>query len=117
MMRFLIKWLVNTTALLAVVHLVSGISIDRWQTTFVASLVLGLLNTFIRPVLILLTLPVNVLTLGLFTLFINGFMFYLAAHLVKGFSVMSFGSAFLGAFVFSIIAFLLNLIIGPDDAR
>jgi putative membrane protein len=114
MKRFLISWLINTTALLVVVHLVSGINIDRWQTTFIASLVLGLLNTFIRPVLILLTLPVNVLTLGIFTLFINGFMFYLAASLVKGFEVMNFGSAFLGALVFSIIAFLLNLVIGPE---
>ena len=114
MKRFIIGWLVNTTALLVVVHVVSGISIDRWQTTFVASLVLGLLNIFIRPVLILLTLPVNVLTLGLFTLFINGFMFYLAASLVRGFEVMNFGSAFFGAFVFSIMAFLLNLLIGDD---
>jgi len=114
MKRFLVGWLVNTTALLVVVHMVSGISIDRWQTTFIASLVLGLLNIFIRPVLILLTLPVNVLTLGLFTLFINGFMFYLAASLVRGFEVMNFGSAFLGAFVFSIMAFLLNLLIGDN---
>ena len=114
MKRFFISWLVNTTALLVVVHVVSGISIDRWQTTFVASLVLGLLNTFIRPVLILLTLPVNVLTLGIFTLFINGFMFYMASSLVRGFEVMNFGSAFLGAFVFSIIAFLLNLVIGKE---
>ena len=89
MKRFFIGWLVNTTALLVVVHMVSGINIDRWQTTFVASLVLGLLNTFIRPVLILLTLPVNVLTLGIFTLFINGFMFYLASSLVKGFEVIA----------------------------
>jgi len=114
MKRFFIGWLVNTTALLVVIHVVSGISIDRWQTTFIASLVLGLLNIFIRPVLIILTLPVNVLTLGIFTLFINGFMFYLAASLVRGFEVMNFGSAFLGALVFSIIAFLLNLLIGED---
>ena len=112
MKRFFIGWLINTTALLVVVHLVSGISIDRWQTTFVASLVLGLLNIFIRPALILLTLPVTILTLGLFTLFINAFMFYLAASLVRGFEVMNFGSAFLGAFIFSIIAFLLTLVIG-----
>jgi len=114
MKRFFIGWLVNTTALLVVIHVVSGISIDRWQTTFIASLVLGLLNIFIRPVLIILTLPVNVLTLGIFTLFINGFMFYLAASLVRGFEVMNFGSAFLGAFVFSIIAFLLNLLIREE---
>lgn len=115
MQRLLVSWIVNTTALLVVVHVVSGISIDRWQTTFVASLVLGLLNIFIRPALILLTLPVNLLTLGLFTLFINGFMFTLAASLVRGFEVMSFGSAFLGAFVFSIITFLLNRLV--DSGR
>ncbi len=112
MKRFFTGWLINTTSLLSVVHLVSGINIDRWQTTFIASLVLGLLNIFIRPVLILLTLPVNILTLGIFSLFINGFMFYLASSLVRGFEVMNFTSAFIGAFVFSIIAFLLNLVIG-----
>lgn len=114
MKRFFTGWLINTTALLIVVHLVSGISIDRWQTTFVASLVLGLLNIFIRPVLIILTLPVNILTLGIFTLFINGFMFHLAASLVQGFEVMNFGTAFLGAVVFSIITSLLNLLIGDN---
>ena len=114
MKRFFSGWLVNTTALLVVVHVVSGISIDRWQTTFVASLVLGLLNIFIRPVLILLTLPVNILTLGIFTLFINGFMFCLAAFLVRGFEIMHFGSAFLGALVFSIITFMLNLMIDGE---
>ncbi len=114
MKRFFTGWLINSTALLVVVHLVSGISIDRWQTTFVASLVLGLLNIFIRPVLILLTLPVNILTLGLFSLFINGFVFYLAASLVRGFEVMDFATAFFGAFVFSIISFLLNLLIGRN---
>lgn len=112
MKRFLVGWLINSTALLAVVHLVSGITIDRWQTTFVASLVLGLLNSVIRPLLILLTLPVTVLTLGFFTLFINAFLFDLAAHLVPGFEVMSYGTAFLGALVFSIIAFLLHWLIG-----
>jgi len=114
MRRFLIGWLVNTTALLVVVHLVSGVTIDRWQTTFVASLVLGLLNAFIRPLLILLTLPVTLLTLGIFTLFINAFLFYLAAHLVPGFQVMSFGVAFLGAFVFSIMAFFLHVALGTN---
>lgn len=112
MRRFVISWLINTTALLVVVQLISGISIDRWQTTFIASLVLGLLNSFIRPVLILLTLPVTILTLGLFTLVINALLFSLAASLVRGFEVMNFTTAFLGAFVFSIIAFFLNLVVG-----
>jgi putative membrane protein len=111
MRRFLVSWIVNTTALLIVVHVVSGITVDRWQTTFIAALVIGLFNAILRPVLIFLTLPLTVLTLGLFTLVINGFLFYLASYFVRGFQVMSFGSAFWGALLFSIVAFFLNLIV------
>ena len=111
----LVRWLVNTTALLVVAHVVSGVTLANWQTVFVASLVLGLLNAFLRPVLILLTLPVTILSLGLFTLFINAFLFYLAAHLVHGFQVAGFGQAFLAAFVFSLVSFLLNLLVGGSD--
>jgi putative membrane protein len=111
MRRFVVSWIVNSTALLVVVHLVSGISVDRWQTTFIAALVIGLFNAVLRPVLIFLTLPLTVLTLGLFTLVINGFLFYLASYVVSGFDVMSFWSAFRGAFLFSIVAFFLNLIV------
>lgn len=107
--QLLIRWLVNSTALLVVAHVVSGIALDNWLTVFVAAVVLGLLNTFLRPLLILLTLPVTVLTLGLFTLFINAFLFYLASHLVRGFQVAGFGQAFIGALVFSIVSFLLSM--------
>jgi len=108
---FLLRWLINTVSLLAVVHIVAGVSVDRWQTTMIAALVIGLLNAFIRPLLLVLTLPVNLLSLGLFTLVINGCLFYLAAWLVNGFHVAGFWSAFLGALVFSIISWLLNLVI------
>ena len=84
MKYLLVKWVVNSTALLVVAHIVSGVTLDNWPAVFVAALVLGLLNAFLRPVLIFLTLPVTVLTLGLFTLFINAFLFYMAAHLVRG---------------------------------
>jgi putative membrane protein len=112
--NLLIKWIVNSTALLTVAHLVSGVVIDNWSTVFVAAVVLGLLNAFLRPVLILLTLPVTVLSLGLFTLFINAFLFYLAAKLVSGFHVAGFSQAFFGAFIFSLVSFLLNLFIASD---
>jgi putative membrane protein len=112
--NLLIKWIVNSTALLTVAHLVSGVVIDNWSTVFVAAVVLGLLNAFLRPVLILLTLPVTVLSLGLFTLFINAFLFYLAAKLVSGFHVAGFSQAFFGAFIFSLVSFLLNLFISSD---
>ena len=113
MKTILIKWLVNTVALFVVVNVVSGISVERWQTLLAGALVLGLLNAFLRPVLLLLTLPVNILTLGLFTLVLNGMIFYLAASLVKGFYVTGFWSSFVAALVFSVISFLLNLLINP----
>ncbi|SNB46541.1 phage holin family protein [Geobacter sp. DSM 9736] len=111
MREFLLKWLSNAIALLAVAYILPGVSVERWLSLLVAALVIGLLNAFLRPILIFLTLPVNLLTLGLFTLVINGFMFYLAAWLVKGFQVSGFLSAFVAALLFSIISFLLNLLI------
>jgi putative membrane protein len=110
----LLKWLVNTITLFVVVNVVSGISVDRWQTLLIGALVLGLLNAFIRPLLLILTLPVNLLTLGLFTLVINGLVFYMAAWLVKGFHVAGFWSAFVAALVFSIVSYILNLLIHSD---
>lgn len=116
MKELLVKWIINSTALLVVIHLVSGVTVDNWMTVFVAAVVLGLLNAFLRPVLILLTLPVTLLSLGLFTLFINAFLFYLAAHLVRGFYVAGYWQAFVAAFVFSIVSFLLNLFVGSNRA-
>jgi putative membrane protein len=112
--QLIIKWIVNSTALLVVVHVVSGVTLDNWVTVFIAALVLGLLNAFLRPVLIFLTLPVTVLTLGLFTLVINAFLFYLAAHLVRGFHVADFWHAFVAALIFSIVSFLLNIVVRSD---
>jgi len=114
MKQLVIRWIINSTALLVVAHLVSGVALDNWVTVFVAALVLGLLNAFLRPVLIFLTLPVTILSLGLFTLVINAFLFYLASHLVRGFHVAGFGQAFVAALVFSIVSFLLNLFIRSD---
>ncbi|NMC75056.1 MAG: phage holin family protein [Geobacteraceae bacterium] len=114
MKRFLMKWLITTVSLVVVLHVVSGIHTDRRETTVVAALVLGLLNAFLRPLLMLLALPVNLMTLGLFTLVINGFIFYLDSRLVRGFFVAGFWSAFLGALVFSIISCILSFVLKPD---
>ena len=113
MKNFLIKWFVNIITLFVVVHTIAGISVDSWQTTIVAALVLGLLNTFLKPLLLLLTLPFNVLSLGFLTLVINGLMFFLAARFVTGFAVRDFWSAFWAALLFSIISFLLNMLLRP----
>ncbi|MFA4842387.1 MAG: phage holin family protein [Candidatus Omnitrophota bacterium] len=110
---FFIKLAVNIITLLAVVHIIAGVSVDSWQATVVAALVLALLNAFLRPFIILLTLPLNILSLGFFTLVINGFMFYLVAKFVKGFTVSGFWSAFWAALLFSIISFILNFMLSP----
>ena len=110
MKSLLFRWGINTLALLVVVNIVPGISVERWETLLVGALVLGLLNTFLRPLLFILTLPVTMVTLGLFTLVLNGVIFYLAAWLVKGFYVTGFWSSFVAALVFSIVSFLLNLL-------
>ncbi len=112
MTRLILKWVLNSFALYFVMKLLPGIQIDRFQDLLVAALVIGLLNAFLRPVIILLTLPVTMMTLGLFTLVINGLMFYLAAYLVRGFHVTGFGTAFLAALIFSLFSFVLNMVFG-----
>lgn len=114
MNNFLIKWMMNIAALFIVVYVAGGVSTDGWQSLVVAAFILGLFNAFLRPALILLTLPFNILSLGLFTLIINGFLFYLTSKFVKGFYVMDFWSAFWAALLFSVISFLLNIFLGPD---
>jgi putative membrane protein len=112
MTKLALKWALNSFALFFVMKLIPGIHIDQFEHLLLATLVIGLLNVFLRPVIILLTLPVTVMTLGLFTLVINGLIFYMAAHLVPGFHVTGFGAAFLAAFFFSLFSFVLNMLFG-----
>lgn len=107
-MRFLLVWLVNTLALVAVAYLLPSVTIASPQAAIIAALVLGLVNAVIRPVLVLLTLPVTVLTLGFFILVINALLFWAVASFVPGFDVAGFWSAFVGALVFSIISFVVS---------
>ncbi len=115
MTRLALKWALNSFALYFVMKLISGVQIDRFQDLLLATLVIGLLNAFLRPVIILLTLPVTLLTLGLFTLVINGLMFYIASQLVTGFHLAGFGAAFVAALLFSLFSFVLNLIFGTKE--
>ncbi len=107
-MRLLLIWLINTVALFAIPQLLDSVQIDSFSTALLASLVLGLVNTLLRPILILLTLPVTFLTLGLFIFVINGLMFWAAADLVKGFQVDNFGAAVLGALIYSVLSWRLS---------
>src|SRR5450830_1517306 len=115
MTRLVLKWALNSFALFIVMKLIPGIQIDRFQNLLLATLVIGLLNVFLKPIIVLLTLPVTVLTLGLFTFVINGVIFYLAAHLVPVFHVTGFGSAFLAALLFSLFSFVLNMLFGSKQ--
>jgi putative membrane protein len=114
MIGFILKLVVNAVALFAVVRLVPGISVAGFENLVVSSIVLGLLNAVLRPILSLLSLPITILTLGLFTFVINGVVFALVAWVVPGFSVTGFGSAMLGAFAFSVISFILSMLVRPN---
>lgn len=110
-MALLLTWLINAVALLAVPYLLHSVQVDNLGTALIAALVLGLVNTLIRPLLILLTLPVTLLTLGLFIFIINGLMFWGVSQLVDGFHVAGFWSAVGGALLYSIISWALSALL------
>ncbi|MDB5756039.1 MAG: hypothetical protein JWR56_2467 [Massilia sp.] len=110
-MRLLLTWIINAAALMALPYLMHSVTVDNIGTALIAALVLGLVNTLIRPVLVLLTLPVTVLSLGLFILVINGLLFWAVAHLVSGFHVAGFGSAMLAAILYSVISWALSTLL------
>ena len=107
-MRLLLAWLINAVALVAVAYLVPGITVDGFVTALVAALILGLLNTFIRPLLVLFTLPVTILTLGLFIFVINGLVFWFVGSYLSGFVVAGFWPGFFGAIGYSIVSWALS---------
>jgi len=109
-----IVWLINALALLALPYLVPSVQVDSITTALVAAALLGLVNTLIRPLVVLLTLPATVLTLGLFIFVINGLLFWFVASFVKGFSVEGFWSAFFGAIVYALVSWAASaLVFGP----
>jgi len=115
---FLQQWLINTLAVWVATQIMRGhIEAETRSALLVAALLLGLLNTFVRPLLTLLSLPLVILTLGLFRLVINAGLLLLVGSLVTQFHVDSFGSAFLGAVVISLVSLLLNSLAGTGDTR
>ncbi|HUO44858.1 MAG TPA: phage holin family protein [Burkholderiales bacterium] len=116
-MHLLIRWVINALALMLLPYIFTSIHVDNFYVALITALVLGLVNALIRPLLILLTLPVTILTLGLFILVINGLLFWFVASFVKGFSVAGFWPAFWGAIVYSIISWALStLVLGNAPA-
>jgi putative membrane protein len=110
-MKLILRWLLSATALMLIAMYVPGIRIAGFYSALIAALIFGLINALIRPLALLLTLPVNILTLGLFTLVVNAFMFWLASTIVKGFYVTGFWPAFWGALIMWLVAWLINVIL------
>ena len=108
MMRLLLIWLINTLALLALPYVFPWVKVDSFTAALIGALALGLINALIRPLLILLTLPATILTLGLFIFVINGLLFWWVGSFVDGFHVGGFWSGVFGAIVYSLISWLLS---------
>lgn len=103
-----IRWVVNAVTLLLIAYFLPGVEVRGLYVALITALMIGLVNAVIRPILVLLTLPLNILTLGLFVFVINGILFWFVASFVDGFSVSGFWSGFLGALVLSIISWAVN---------
>ena len=110
-MRLLIVWIINALSLLALPYLFDSIHVDSFYTAMIVAVVLGLVNAFIRPLVILLTLPATILTLGLFIFVINGLMFWFVGTFIKGFTVGGFWPALFGAIAYSVISWLCSALV------
>jgi len=106
--RLIILWILNALALLAVANYVPGIHVDGFVSALVAAFFLGLVNTLIRPILVLMTLPVTLLTLGMFIFMINGLLFWLVGSVLRGFVVDSFWHGVMGAVLYSIFSWAMS---------
>ncbi|MBT9597308.1 MAG: phage holin family protein [Vitreoscilla sp.] len=108
-MKLIVRWILLAAALLLVAHLYTGVSVASFGVAMIAALVLGLLNTLVRPLLVLLTLPVTLITLGLFLFVINALMFWSAASLLDGFAVTGFAAALIGSLIYSACGMVIDL--------
>ncbi len=111
MTRIIVRWLILTIAIMAASYTISGVYVEDFFSAFFAAAVLGLLNTFFRPFLIILTLPINILTLGLFTFVINAVLIKMASGVISGFEVTGFWAAILAALIISIVNWLLGILL------
>jgi putative membrane protein len=109
MIRITIKWLALTAAIMVTSYFIDGISVDGISSAFLAAAVLGILNVFLRPIALILTLPVNILSLGLFTFVINAFMLIITSRLIPGFNVNGFWAAIIGSLLISIVSWTINI--------
>jgi putative membrane protein len=109
MLKVIVRWLLLAAALLLVAYLYPGVTVASFGAAMVAAFVLGLLNTVVRPLLVLLTLPVTLITLGLFLFVINALMFWSAASVLSGFNVTGFGAALIGSLIYSLCGMVIDV--------
>ncbi|MEO7392175.1 MAG: phage holin family protein [Ramlibacter sp.] len=107
-MKLIVKWLLSGAALLFVAYVYSGVEVKTFTAALIAALVIGLLNTIVRPILVILTLPVTVVTLGLFLFIINALMFWAASGLLDGFQVRGFVAALIGSLIYSLLGLVIE---------
>jgi putative membrane protein len=117
MTAFVIRWLVTTIAVLVAAHLIPGIGYDGWGALLGASLLLGIINAFVRPILLLLSLPFIIITMGLFIFVINALLLLLVSKIVPAFHVAGFWSAFFGAIIISLVSWILSSFFRGSDGR
>ncbi len=110
-MKLILKWLLSAAALLGVAYIYSGVTVVRFGTAMIAALLIGLLNMLVRPVLVVLTIPVTLITLGLFLFVINALMFWAASGLVGGFHVAGFWAALIGSLIYSALGVLIDAVL------
>lgn len=113
-MKLILVWLLNALALITVAYFVPDIHVANFKTALIAALIIGLVNMLIRPVLVILTLPITIFTLGLFILVINGALFYAVGNVLQGFTVNTLLAGIVGALVYSVISWLLAAIVIDD---
>ncbi len=107
-MKLILRWVINAATIMLLAYYLPGISVSGWYAALIAALVLGLVNALIRPIFVFFTLPVTILTLGLFLLVINALMFQFVGSVVKGFTVADFMAAFWGALIMSLVGWLTS---------
>lgn len=112
MTSLLLRWLLSALALLAVAYIYPGVKVESFFAAAVAALALGLVNALVRPILVVLTLPVTIVTLGLFLFVINALLFWLVAQIIQGFAVQGFLAALIGSILYSLITTVVNWLVG-----
>ena len=109
--KLILKWLVLSAAVFAAAYLIPGIVVTSWTTALIVGIVLGLINMFVKPILSILTIPINIITLGIFGIILNALLFWAAAYFVNGFTIANFVAALLGSIIVAVITWIAGMLL------